>query len=328
MDAFSRIDVVIGRITFSGGGRYDLVRVPFRNRIDGARDTTSTFQRFSPRGGVSVALGSATSVYASVGQGFRAPALIEIACADPNEPCPLPFALGDDPPIDPVVATTFELGGRWDIGTAEVTAAAYRTDVGDDIFLFPYDDACEPDGSTIDGFFANIPHTRREGIELSSRLSIGPLSLRGTYAASRATFQVDDVEIFSIREEAGGENEVEKGDRLPFVPDHSASLGIAVAVHEGLSAGTDARFTGRRFLRGDEANVETPLDGYWLTDAHVAAAADGWEARLVVRNVFDSRYATFGTFNFNQGGGDVLERFLTPGTPRTLELVIRRTHGP
>src|SRR3712207_4939300 len=38
-------------------------------------------------------------------------------------------------------------------------------------------------------------------------------------------------------------------------------------------------------------------------------------------------YAAFGTFNLYQGGGGVLERFLTPGEPRTLRLVLRWNWG-
>ena len=61
---------------------------------------------------MSLEVGPGASVYASVGQSFRAPAVLELACADETAACPLPFALGDDPPLQPVVATTFEVGGQ------------------------------------------------------------------------------------------------------------------------------------------------------------------------------------------------------------------------
>jgi outer membrane receptor protein involved in Fe transport len=327
LDAYSIADLVVGRLTLSGGIRYDLVRIPFRNRLDPSRDTTSTFHRLSPRGGLSVDVGSRGSIYASLGESFRPPAVIELACADPNEPCPLPFALGDDPPLDPVVARTFEVGGRWGFGTVDMTASVYRTSVRDDVFLFPYDDASSPTGSTIDGYFANVAKTRREGVELSSRGTIRWVELYGSYAWTRATFQVADIEIFSIREELGGENEVEKGDRLPLVPGHAASLGASAQFPHGMSLELATHYTGARVLRGDEANEETPLDEHWLMDVSFGIQFSAWELRAIVRNLAQTRYATFGTFNINHGAGDVLERFLTPGTPRTFQLVLRRRIG-
>jgi outer membrane cobalamin receptor len=327
LDAYSLVDLVVERVTLTAGARYDVIRVPFRNRLDSARDTTSIYRRLNPRGGVSIALGTGATIHASAGQSFRAPALIELACADPEEPCPLPFALGDDPPLDPVVATTYEAGSRWSRGALELEASAYRTDVRDDIFLFPYEDESAPSGSSIDGFFANIAGTRREGMELSSRGAIGRVDLFANYAWTRATFQADGIEIFSIREEAGGENQVERGDRLPLIPEHTAALGTSVSLPRSVTLGLSGRYTGGRLLRGDEANVERPLDAYWLLDFRAGVAVRSWEVTGLVRNVLDTRRATFGTFNFNQGAGDTLERFLTPGAPRTFELVVRRRIG-
>jgi iron complex outermembrane recepter protein len=320
---------VRGRVTLSGGLRLDAVHIPFRNRLDPRRDTTSLYLEPNPRGGIALDVGGGASLYGSIGRSFRAPAVIELACADPEEPCPLPFALGDDPPLDPVTAVTYEVGGRWTRGPASLGLSVYRTDVANDIFLFPYDDEDEPVGSTIDGFFANIEATRREGVEVESRLQLGRVgSAFLNYALTHATFQADDIELFSIREEAGaGENEIEPGDRLPLVPDHTLRAGLDFALPAGLQGGVVWRYTGRRYLRGDEANEEEPLDGYSLADMRLGYSLGRWQLQGIVRNVFDTRYAAFGTFNLHQAAGDVLERFLTPGHPRTFQLVLRRSFG-
>ena len=331
VDAYTLADYSVGRVTVSSGLRYDVVRVPFRNRLDAGRDTTSRFQRVSPRGGVSFAIGQGSSVYVSAGQSFRAPALIELACADPLEPCPLPFALGDDPPLRPVVATTHEVGARWIAGAIELSAAAYRTAVRNDIFLFPYDDAGAPNESTIDGYFANVDATRREGVELGVRASAGPFTTSAAYAYTRATFQVDDVQIFSIREEAAPPdvevNVIERGDHLPLIPRHTASLGASLDLGRGIQLGLDARHVGERRLRGDEANEESPLPGHTVIDVRAGYTFGNWQIAGIVRNVASADYATFGTFNINQGAGGALERFLTPGTPRTFQLILRRRLG-
>ena len=324
-DAYAIADFQAGRVSVSGGVRQDAVHIPFRNRLDPARDTASLYLRLSPRAGVSVDAGRGASLYASAGQSFRAPAVIELACADPEEPCPLPFALGDDPPLDPVVATTFETGVRWAAGPAELSASAYRTEVRDDIFLLPYHEEGEPEGSTIDGFFANVDATRREGIEAGARVQLpGGHRFWASYAFTRGTFRTGGVEIFSVREAAGGENEVEVGDNLPLLPRHTGAAGATLALPAGIRLGADVRHVGARWRRGDEANEEEPLASYTVADARLELELRGWELRASARNVLGTRYATFSTFNLNQGAGGRLEEFLTPGEPRSISVSLAR----
>jgi outer membrane cobalamin receptor len=204
-----------------------------------------------------------------------------------------------------------------------VDASVYRTNVRDDIFLFPYTSASEPEGSTIDGFFDNIARTRREGIELSARAAFGEHRVHASWSLTRATFQTRGIELFSIREAIGGENDVEPGDRLPLVPDQTLSAGATIALPLGLDAGLDLRYVGRRWLRGDEANETRPLGGAGALDARLGWEWGAWELQAIVRNVFDRRWSTFGTYNLDQSTGDVT-RFLTPSQPRQLRVVVRR----
>jgi outer membrane receptor protein involved in Fe transport len=322
---YALADLTVGRATFSAGARYDYIRIPFENQLDPTRDTTSSYSRLSPKGGVSVEMGRGLTVYGSVGGAFRAPAVIELACADEAEPCPLPFALGDDPPIAAVRATTLEVGGRLVAGQAILSASLYRTEVRDDIILLASDSS--PAASTIEGYFDNIDKTRREGVELAAQLFLnGGHSLYANYAYTRATFQ-SAAEIFSIREDFGGENEVVAGDEMPLVPRHQFKLGASVQLPSGFFAGADGRYIGSQWLRGDEANEEPKLDDYFVADARLGWRGKGWELVAVGNNIFQKKYAAFGTFNLNQGAGDVLERFLTPGFKRVVRLVVRRSFG-
>src|SRR5690606_9365212 len=131
----------------------------------------------------------------------------------------------------------------------------------------------------------------------------------------------------SIREDFGGENEVEPGDEMPLVPNHQVKLGASVQLPSGFFAGADGRYIGSQWLRGDEANEEPKLDDYFVTDARLGWRGKGWEIVAVGNNIFQKKYAAFGTFNVNQGAGDVLERFLTPGFKRVVRLVVRRSFG-
>ena len=99
---------------------------------------------------------------------------------------------------------------------------------------------------------------------------------------------------------------------MPLVPDHIIKGGATARIGRYFYAGADARYTGRQYLRGDEANVTSQLDDYIVADARVGVEFDRWEISGVVTNVFQNRYAIFGAFNINQGNpdGPTVERFL------------------
>jgi iron complex outermembrane receptor protein len=324
---YALADLRLDNVTFSGGFRYDYIHIPFEDRLDPTADTTTSFSRLSPRGGVSLELGPGASVYASVGQSFRAPAILELACADETAACPLPFALGDDPPLDPVVATTFELGGQVVRGPAIVSASVYRTNVRDDISFI------QSETAVFEGFFDNIGDTRREGVELGIQvLPTDRFSLYANYAFTRATFR-DEAEIFSIRADdaflgspLAGENDVTEGDRLPLIPDHQVKFGGLLTLPVGFQFGLDARYIGEQWFRGDEANETEPLGGYFVANLRAGFSRANWELSAVVQNVFDSHEPIFGTFNENRQSG-ALERFLTPMNARSFKVVVRRAFG-
>lgn len=320
-------DLRVGRVTLSGGFRYDYIRIPFEDQLDPTADTTSSFSRLSPRGGVSVQVTPVASVYASVGRSFRAPAVLELACADETAACPLPFALGDDPPLDPVVGTTYEVGSQWVAGPAILTASIYRTDVQDDIWFI------QSENAVFEGFFDNIGNTRREGVELGVQVIPSErVSLYANYAYTRGTFRTP-AELFSIRADdafAGsplaGDNAVQVGDRLPLIPGHQVKAGGLLTLREGVEIGLDTRYTGEQWLRGDEANQTAPLPGYFVANLRAGITRGPWELSAVLDNVFDSKRAVFGTFNENRQTRE-LERFLTPLDARALRVVLRREFG-
>ncbi len=324
---FGLADYPMGNVTLSAGARFDYVKIPFNNQLDPANDTTSTYPRFDPRIGVDINTGRGGSVFASVGTSFRAPSLIEVACADPEEPCVLPYSLGDDPPIKPVTVTTLEFGGRYDHGHVSLSATAYWSEVRNDIYLFPSPE--EISGSTIQGYFGNIAKTRRVGIELNSRFAFGQAhSFYLNYAFTKATFQ-SEADIFSILEEEGISNTVEPGDKIPLVPEQQIKGGVNLRFPFGLRAGADLRWIGSQVYQQDEANNKPELPSYFVAEARAGWEWGPWEASVVVNNLFNAHYATFGTFNVNQG--DPLQPivpFLTPGYATQVRLIVTRAFGP
>jgi outer membrane receptor protein involved in Fe transport len=325
---FAMADLARGRTTLSAGVRLDHVEIPFHDLNDPTLDTTGVYTRVNPRLGVSVDLGRGFTTYGSWGMSFRAPAVIENACADPNRPCPLPFALGDDPPLKPVTANTFESGVAYASAKLYLGVSAYHTNVRNDIFVTPNPSA--PNGSSLAGYFINLDRTRRQGVEVNARyLFPGGHSLFANYAYTLATFQ-SNADIFSPREDSalGITNQVRPGDRLPLVPENQVKGGVDLRLGPALSLGAQGRYIGPEWPRGDEANQTWRVPGYFVADLRAGVEFARFEITGIVTNLFDRKYANFGTFNFNEGvNPPQLERFLTPGQPRAFRLLVRRSFG-
>jgi len=323
---FALADLTLGRATLSTGVRYDHVEIPFHDLQDPSLDTTGVYNQVNPRVGVNVDLGRGFSAYGSWGLSFRAPAVIENACADAERACPLPFALGDDAPLRPVKASTFEGGVTYASQRVYAGLSAYYTNVSNDIFVSPNPGA--PEGTTFAGYFINLEKTRRKGIEVSTRYLLpGGHSIYLNYAHTLATFE-SPASIFSPLDDVGFTNDVQPGNQFPLVPKDQVKGGIEVHPLPPLAIGLEGRFVGPQWLRGDEANQMPRLPSYFVADGRVGFEIAQWELVGIVTNLFNRRYANFGTFNFNEGvPGQPLERFLTPGQKIAFRLVVRRSFG-
>ena len=326
--SFAMADLIVGRTTFSAGVRLDHVEIPFHDLRNPSLDTSGKYTRLNPRAGVTVDLGRGVSAFGSWGLSFRAPSVLENACADPETPCLLPFALGDDPPLKPVKAGTVEAGFSYANSWVYLRGSAYNTDVRNDIFVTPNTDA--PHGSTLEGYFINLDKTRRQGIETNGRLLLnGGHSLYLNYAYTLATFR-SRAQIFSpmVDEELGVGNEVRPGNRFPQVPDHQLKGGTEIRVGKHLTLGADGRYIGNQYFRGDEGNIQPRLDSYLIADARIGFSYANWEITGIVTNLFNKKYAVFGTFNFNEGESSTpLVQFLTPGPKQAFRIVLRRSFG-
>jgi outer membrane receptor protein involved in Fe transport len=311
---------VVPRLTATFAGRYDWIRVPFEDLLNPAQNGVTIFRRLSPRVGVTWRA-HAHEAFASVSRGFRAPAVVELGCADPQATCPLPFALGPDPALKPVVATTYELGWHYHAppGGLDASANAYRTDLRDEIFFIA--------SSVTGGYFQNIGATRRAGVELALQW-VGPAGQRayGNYGYTHATFEAT-ARLATTRDTTG--ETVRPGDVLPMVPDHRLNAGVALPLLNpgasdsrlAVTAGLDARYVGGQWLRGDEANVTARLPDYLVADLSLTLAWHAWELRWALGNVFDRRYVSFGTFAQDPTvAGRPVQRWLAPGPPRHLQV--------
>jgi outer membrane receptor protein involved in Fe transport len=314
---------IVPRLTATLAARYDWIRVPFEDVIDTTESGLNIFRRFSPRAGLTWSGARGHELFGSVSRGFRAPAVVELGCADPQAACPLPFALGPDPALRPVVANTYELGWHYRAPHAglDASADAYRTDVRDDIFFI---------ASTVTGgYFQNIGATRRQGLELALQWT-GSTGARAyaNYGYTHATLETT-ARLATTRDSAG--ETVTPGDVLPMVPGTRINAGLAVPLvaphgvasggesRPSLVAGLDGRYVGRQWLRGDEDNATSRLSDYAIADLSLTLAWRELELRCTLGNLFSRRYYSFGTFAENPTApGTPVQRWLTPGPPRHL----------
>ena len=87
------------------------------------------------------------------------------------------------------------------------------------------------------------------------------------------------------------------GKRIPGIPQHQFKAGIDHAVTPRWHIGADVVIASSQFLRGDESNSNKPLPGYWRVDLNSRyRVTENIEGFLLIQNLFDRKYSTFGTF--------------------------------
>jgi outer membrane receptor protein involved in Fe transport len=318
--------------------RGDYVRIPFRDLRDSGNDGTNTYRRFSPRLGVNYYIGPSVRGYAAVSTGFRAPAPLELACADEMSPCSLPFALGDDPPLDPATVVNYESGIDWEPREgAALDIVGFREDTRNEIVFVA--------AHTTTGFFQNLDRARRQGIEASGSLTL-PAGFRifGSYALIDATYQSPVL----LASEMPEPDSARPGDRFPLSPRHRGSVGVEMTRPLGKSligAQLSVNAVSSQYLRGNDENLDDvnlapegndprvvsgSVSGYAVTNLRLSYERPHVSLTAHVQNLFDRDYETFGIFGENPSGPiggprpaePALERFLNPGYPRTLSISV------
>jgi len=326
---------VTKQFDFTLSGRYTRARVEIADRTGEEPDLNGdhSFSRFTPSLGATYRLSGNMTVYGGYNEGFRAPTPVELTCADPDDPCALPVAFVADPPLDPVVARTLELGVRGGSAAGmQWNAGVFQTKLKDDI-LFTSTGASQ-------GFFANVPRTQRQGLELGTGSSGSTFDWFANYSYTRATYESDIALFNPVANDADPSQPetqaVEKGDKLPGVPDHLLKAGIKYKSGKRWSVGSNVNVVGGQYIRGDEANNQRKLNGYALFNLSADYRfLSGWRLFVKVNNLFDKDYATLGALNrvaFENGNeprdelGPV-ERFVSPGAPRSFWVGVEYTFG-
>ncbi|WP_410708189.1 TonB-dependent receptor [Bradyrhizobium sp. BWA-3-5] len=324
---------VTDRFSISGGGRFNYASINLQDLIGTDLNGSHTFSRFNPMIGGTYKITPELTAYAGYSEANRAPTPLELACADPARPCIVGAFLIADPPLKQVVSRTVEAGFRGtkelNVGTLGWKIGAFRATNADDILAIP---------SQLQGFgyFQNVGSTRRQGIEAQVNLTSKTLQLYASYALVDARF-LDVLQLNShspFADPTTGLIQVLPGNRIPAIPRNRVKLGFDYAVTDAFKIGGDALFVGSQYFVGDESNQAARLPGYAVFNAHASYQINKtYQIYGRVDNIFDNRYATYGTFfetgnvpNFANGGLDFTDpRSVSPARPRAFYAGLKAT---
>ena len=331
-------------LTLSARGNYTDVVLRDRSGARPELNGDHNFSRINPSLGITWRASDSHTLYTSYSESSRAPTPIELACnegvfdlavafaieagEDPGDvdlECRLPNAFLADPPLDDVIAKSFELGSRGFIKDIAYSLGLFHTVNKDDILF-------QTTGRST-GLFANVDKTRRAGIESSLQGKWRAFSWLAAYSFIDATFE-DNFQALSPNHEFAddeGEVAVRSGDRIPGIPQHQFKISSDYLFTNGLNIGLDVLSNGGQVLRGDESNQLDKVSGYTTVSMRARySISEKLEVFAKVDNLLDREYESFGLLGEEPGELEVpiIEDltnpvFLGAGAPRAAFLGLR-----
>ena len=310
---------VTSSLSATAGGRYNLALIHLTDKIGTALNGESRYSRFNPSAGATYKITPNMTGYVGYAEANRAPTAGEIACSNPARPCSLDNFLTSDPPgLRQVIAHTYEAGLRGQFrtniagtaGRVDWNLGLFRTDLTDDILNVP-------SAIISSGFFENAGRTRRQGIESDIGYRDDKWQLSASYSLIDATFQ-SPITLSSPNNpfaDASGNIEVRPGDHLPGIPQHRLKLDASYALSDKWTVGGNVTVESGQYFFGDESNQNPKLGGFYSVNLRSSyRITDNVELFVLVENLTDSKYATYGIF------GDVTKTPLpgvaSPSDPR------------
>ncbi|MBI4436038.1 MAG: TonB-dependent receptor [Candidatus Omnitrophica bacterium] len=282
----------------NAGLRFDDVSFHFVNELDATANRKNHFSTTSPKVGVVLQpWEERLSLFGNFSRSFKSPNISDLFA--------FPGVGGSDPNLGPEKGESFEGGVRFNLWERILGALSYfRVNLSDEIRFdgtatsveFPF------------GKFTNVAKTRRHGVELS--LKGNTLGLDGyfTYAFTDATLR-------------SGDN---SGRKLTMVPPNQFTWGASHTYREALTLGFDGFYMDDQYVTGDDANTDSPLEDYLVTNAQlVYKQKDDLEIFFRVNNLFDTLYSTRAVIIGFSEAFATGTRFFNPAPERNATVGIR-----
>ena len=325
---------VVPRLSVTISGRLNVARIGMTDLTGTSPDLNGrhSFSRFNPAAGIAYRVSSDLTLYTGYSQANRTPTPLELACSDPDRPCLLENALVADPPLKQVVSRSWEAGlrGAPRVGEGRLSwrLGVFQTDNDDDIVALA--SAIQGRGS-----YANVPSTRRRGLEASAAFSARLWMAYASYSHVGATYRFAGALPSPNSPFAGAQGDVQvvPGDHIGGVPADRLKAGVEITPVPALTLGVDLLAVGSQYLVGDEANQDAPLPAYWVASLRASyRLAPRLELYGRIDNLFDRRYATYGGYFETDALANLAPsplpddpdpRTVTPAAPRSFLIGVR-----
>jgi outer membrane receptor protein involved in Fe transport len=307
-----------------------------------------TFNRLNPSLGVVNKTFDNLSVFANYSESSRAPTSIELGCANPLSPCLLPNAMAGDPPLNQVVAKTYDFGLRGSItDNIKWNSSVYRTRNSDDIqFIWA--------GSGSRGYFNNVGQTLRTGLDLGLNGRFDKLGLNVNYSYIKAEYDSTFDLYNAAHREAGhtatGRYTVRSGDSMPGISPHQLKMRVSYELTPQWNVGLNTVSFSDQYAHGNENNKHVAgcnsdgescrtgapkVSGYTVVNLDTQYKFDGgFKLFAKAINIFDKDYNVAGRLGETQmttsGWQGMTEHrvgMVVPGAPRALWVGVRYDFG-
>jgi outer membrane receptor protein involved in Fe transport len=355
----------------NAGLRYNYSKVNNKDFLAGSPDAVSatadaggrhSFSRVNPSLGLTLTPNQNVSIYGSYSESNRMPTAMELACADPLNPCLLPNAMASDPPLKQVVAKTYDFGVKGNLAAnVKWNASVYQAVNHNDLQFI------HAGSNPSMGYFDNVGKTKRQGLDLGLSANIDKLTLTGSYGYVRATY--DDSFTLTSESNSSGEPDapppsdvtrviqVNKGNYLAGIPKHQFKLRAQYEVIPSWTVGANLVAFSSRYMHGNENNkhqanslvCDGSIDGDEIpcgkgkTAGYTIVNLDtqynvggGWKVFAKAINIFDKDYETTGRLGMSYFGSTGVwdstdtstgTRLLSPGAPRAGWIGVRYEFG-
>ena len=327
----------------------DTLRGPLSPTNPGSLTDRDSYTRLNPTIGLTYTPNGNQSFFTSYSESSRAPTSIELGCSNPQTPCLLPSQMADDPPLNMVVAKTYEVGGRGLLtDSVRWNAGIYQAVNHDDI---QFTAANTVNGA---GYYKNIGRTKRQGLDLGFSGQYEKFKWNASYSYVRATYD-SEVEFLNSSNSSAdpddGDYTAKKGDRIPAIPKHQLKLRGQYSVTSDWNVGANIIGFSDQYVWGNENNRHKPnqsvcdsgnecamgsgkIAGYFVVNLDTQYnIGSGWRAFAKATNIFDRDYDVSGRLMetlFNSSGvfgTESKQLGLLPGAPRAAWVGLRYDFG-
>jgi iron complex outermembrane receptor protein len=224
-------------------------------------------------------------VYLKYNQSFRFPNIDEFWGWNPDWLAANPRIFNSSL-LSPQVDRTYQVGGDFLVGPTKISASIYHTETSNQIRY-----------ETFSGSNINDPYRiERKGLYLST---ISPIGDKLTVYTNS---NLQDVSY------TDGPN---SGQSVPLAPHFSINARLTYKVNENWSLGTVVNYVGDQYYAGANdlynnrndpygptiSNFYNKIPSYTVADIYASYKAKQWDARITVKNIANSHYATYGGIN-------------------------------